>query len=261
MPAQDNQQLYIAIISATVVILLVGGFIVAFLLLYQKRHNSHLKEIVAMKAAFEKTLLQSQLEIQEQTFHTISQEIHDNVGQTLSLAKVQVNIIDQSETTNKDLLAEVRQNIGKAMQDLRDLAKSLNSDHIQVVPLKDLIAAELARMQRGNIVEASIHEEGTPQPMAQQKKLILFRIVQESLQNILKHADASFVTVQLHHSADAVEINISDNGKGFNVEQTTKADGLGLQNITHRAALIGGNAVINSRPGEGTAIILNVPYA
>lgn len=232
-----------------------------FAIVMAVRYKKRKKENKNMQLVYEQELRRAQLEIQEQTFYTISQEIHDNVGQTLSLAKVQVNIIDQSETTNKDLLAEVRQNIGKAMQDLRDLAKSLNSDHVQLVPLKDLIAAELTRMQRSHIATVDIKEEGMLQPLAHQKKLILFRIVQESLQNILKHAEASTVTVQLRHAADAVAITITDNGKGFNVERTTKADGLGLQNITHRAALIGGKAIINSRPGEGTTITLNVPYA
>jgi two-component system NarL family sensor kinase len=261
MPAQNNQQLYIAIVAATVVILLVGGFIVAFMLVYQKRHNAHLKQIIEMKTAFDKTLLQSQLEIQEQTLHIISQEIHDNVGQTLSLAKVQASIIDQSETTDKALLADVRQNIGKALSDLRDLAKSLNGDHVQLVPLKDLIAAELNRMQRSKILTATITEEGAPQVLAHQKKLILFRIIQESLQNILKHAAASAVTVKVRHLADEVEIKIADNGKGFEPDKRTRNDGLGLQNITNRAALIGGKAVVESKPGAGTAITLNIPYA
>lgn len=260
MPAESSHQLYIAIISATVVILLVGGFIIAFLLVYQKRHNAHLREIVAMKAAFEKTLLQSQLEIQEQTFTTISQEIHDNVGQTLSLAKVQVNIIDQGDSTDKALLAEVRQNIGKAMSDLRDLAKSLNSDHIQLVNLKDLIAPELARLQRSRIAAATLTEEGNPQLIAHQKKLILFRMVQEALQNVIKHAEASTVVVHLNHKASNVEVTIADNGKGFEPEKTTAA-GLGLQNITHRAKLIGGQASVQSAPGQGTTVILIVPYA
>lgn len=260
MPAQNNQQLYIAIIAATIVVLLVGGFIILFMFAYQKRHNRHLKEIVEMKTAFEKNLLQSQLEIQEQTFHTISQEIHDNVGQTLSLAKVQASIIDQSETTDKALLAEVRQNIGKAMNDLRDLAKSLNSDHVQIVPLKDLISAELTRMERSKIVNTNILEEGIVQPIASQKKLILFRVVQESLQNILKHAGASTVTVSVYHFTDNMEIKIADNGRGFEPDKVTKADGLGLQNITNRAALIGGKAFIESRLNEGTTITLNIPY-
>lgn len=260
MPTQDNQQLYITIVSATVIILLVGGFVVAFLLLYQKRHNAHLKEIIAMKTAFEKTLLQSQLEIQEQTFNTISQEIHDNVGQTLSLAKVQVAIIDQSETTDKTLLAEVGQNIGKAMSDLRDLAKSLNSDHVQLVSLKDLIAAELARLQRSQIVGATLHEDGVPQPLAHQKKLILFRMVQESLQNVVKHAGASLLTVRLRYEADRVHIEIADNGRGFDTEVTDKTKGLGLQNIRNRAALIGGTAFIESLSGRGTSVKLTIPY-
>lgn len=260
MPTENNQ-LYTTIVAATIIILLVGGFIITFLLLlYQKHHNRHLKEIIEMKTAFEKTLLQSQLEIQEQTFHTISQEIHDNVGQTLSLAKVQVNIIDQSETTDKQLLAEVKENIGKAMNDLRDLAKSLNSDHIQLRSLKELIAPELIRLQRSKIIQTAIHESGSSQPVAHQKKLILFRIVQEALQNIMKHAAASSIAVQLHYENDMIIITITDDGKGFDTEKLNN-DGLGLQNISSRAKLIGGNAIIQSSPGKGCILTLTCPYA
>ena len=79
---------------------------------------------------FQKQLLQSQLEIQAQTFSQISDEIHDNVGQILSLAKIQINIMAQAHSLNRDMLNEVKNNITKALSDLRDIAKSLSPEAV-----------------------------------------------------------------------------------------------------------------------------------
>lgn len=256
----QDHEIVVAIIVGTILFILFAAFITAYIMIYWKRKIHHAKQVEKMKRAFNETLLKSQIEIQEQAFHTISQEIHDNVGQTLSLAKVQVNIIDQGETTDKQLLAEVKENIGKAMNDLRDLAKSLNSDHIQFRSLSDLIESELVRMQRIRIIMSAINETGTPQSIAHQKKLILFRIAQEALQNIIKHSGASAITVDLNYKDELVEIIIADNGRGFEPERIN-SEGLGLQNIRSRAKLIGGNATIQSSPANGTAVIITVPYA
>ncbi len=116
-------------------------------------------------------------------------------------------------------------------------------------------------MQRSGLLATSITEEGTPQPVDQQKKLILFRIIQEALHNVIKHAGATNLQVQLLYTNDAVEIKIIDNGKGFHVEKVIATDGLGLHNMMSRAALLKGKAYIKSRPGEGAAIIITIPYA
>ena len=93
--------------------------------------------------------------MQEQTFNTISSEIHDNVGQILSLAKVQLNIIDQSETLDKSLLADAKDSLSKAMTDLRDIAKSLNSERIQSSSLPEITEHELTRISRARLMLTS----------------------------------------------------------------------------------------------------------
>ncbi|MFX7870642.1 histidine kinase dimerization/phosphoacceptor domain-containing protein, partial [Acinetobacter baumannii] len=80
---------------------------------------------------FEKQTLQSQLEIQEQTFNIISQEIHDNVGQILSLAKVQMNILEEQLVNPPAILKDTKENISRAMNDLRDIAKGLSTERIE----------------------------------------------------------------------------------------------------------------------------------
>ncbi len=214
-----------------------------------------------VKLLYEQALLQSQLEMQEQTFNTISTEIHDNVGQVLSLAKVQLNIIDQSDTLDKELLADAKESVSKAMTDLRDIARSLNSDRIQQSGLYEITEHELQRISRAGLMATSIKSTGDIQLIAEQKKLIIFRMIQETLQNILKHSKATGIEVHFKYEPDHLKISIADNGVGFDKDIMSNRDGLGLQNIFNRAELIGGHAGIESAPGAGTIITITSSYA
>lgn len=257
-----NYEISVAIIIGTLLFLLLACFIIAFFILYKKRKEEHIREKLFMEHTFQQSLLQSQLEIQEHTFNTISQEIHDNVGQMLSLAKLQVSIIEQREIKDTGTLKELKENIGQAMNDLRDIAKSLSSERIQLISLHDTVANEILRINRTGLINVVMHIEGTEQPLEVQKKLILFRIIQESIQNIIKHAKATAVEILFNYTETNLVITITDNGTGFDTSAALqKNGGLGLQNIISRAALIGGNASINSIIDKGTIIQILIPYA
>jgi two-component system NarL family sensor kinase len=259
MPIQNNE-IFFAVIIVCVVFVLLVLLVSVLIFLHRNKVKRMDIEKQILQTQFQETLLRSQLEMQEQTFNTISQEIHDNVGQILSLVKVQLNIIDQQETLSKTAITEVKDNISKAMTDLRDIAKSLSSDRIQLIDFKEAMESELNRINRTNIIHASMEVEGRIQNFPQQKKLILFRIIQEALQNIIKHAQANTVAIFFKYTEEKVVVSIRDNGKGFTVNDTSM-DGLGLQNIINRTKLIGGNAIIQSIIEEGTTIILTIPYA
>jgi len=108
---------------------------------------------------------------------------------------------------------------------------------------------------------ASLQIKGEEHAMQEQKKLIIFRIIQEAFQNILKHSKAKNIDVIFQYEADKLKINIADDGTGFDKELIPGKDGLGLHNIMNRAALIGGNASINSIISIGTTITIIAPYA
>ncbi len=258
---QNSGNITIVIIAGTLVFLVLSLALIFYVFIFQKRQTFYLNQSEKMKDEFQQQLLQSQLEMQEHTFNTISQEIHDNVGQILSLAKVQLNIIDQSETLDKTLLADAKDSVSKAMTDLRDIAKSLNSERIRLSSLPEITANELQRISRAGLILTSIKTEGKEQNMQEQKKLIIFRVIQEALQNILKHSKAKNVGVFFCYEADNLLIEIKDNGTGFDATLLTKKDGLGLQNIVNRAGLIGGKADIKSIINEGTIITITSPYA
>src|SRR5579872_1516826 len=140
-----NEEIRITILLGTLIILLFGiGFVFLFSI-FSKKNQLNRQEKEILKATYEKTILQSQLEIQEQTLNEISQEIHDNVGQILSLAKVQINIMHERPDRGPEMLIGIKENIGKAMTDLRDIARSLSSERIQSLGIHDTIAHEVER--------------------------------------------------------------------------------------------------------------------
>ena len=133
-------------------------FIINFVIMYHRRQLQNLREQEGLKHQFQQELLRTQMEIQEQTLHHHLQGNSRQRGPNLKpCQKYKSTSLTQSETTDKQLLAEVKQNIGKAMSDLRDLAKSLNSDHIQLVSLRDLIApgtgTHTTQPHRGHIAQ------------------------------------------------------------------------------------------------------------
>ena len=244
-----ERTIVIIIVTGTIILLSLAMLIIVFTVRHKQNLLLHKSE-----------LLQSQLEMQEQTFNTISQEIHDNVGQVLSLAKVQLNIMHQHKTFDETLLNDVKESVGKAMTDLRDIAKSLNSERIRLSSLTEITSIELQRISRSGLMQTSIQTEGTEQSLTEQKKLIIFRIIQEALHNILKHSRATNIKVSFSYDPTQLEIKICDNGTGFDKELLSKKDGLGLKNMINRAALIGGNANIESIINNGTFITLTCPY-
>jgi two-component system NarL family sensor kinase len=256
-----GEEAKLTILLGTAIILLFGIAVVALLTIFQKKSQLNQKEKEILKETYEKTILQAQLEIQEQTFSVISGEIHDNVGQILSLAKVQINIMKESNDLNKAMLDQVKDNIGKAMTDLRDIAKGLNSERIRLVSLHRVVEEELNRINNTGAFTTRLCFEGTERPIENSKKLILFRIIQECIQNCIKHAHASEMRVSFVYEANFLNVCIMDNGRGFEPNGVLPdSAGLGLQNIKRRAWLAGGETLITSRLNEGTSITISIPY-
>jgi two-component system, NarL family, sensor kinase len=257
----EKKELLIGVILTSAIVLLIGGFLLFALIWYRRRTNQYIVERENMRAEFEKQLMQTQLEIQEQTLNNISQEIHDSVGQDLSLTKIQLNIVEVSEGLGKEVLQGARDSLSKAILDLRDMAKTLNTERIRHFNLVSSIEEEMNRIRRTRFLFSSFITEGVEKPFDGEKKLILFRIIQECLQNIIKHANATEILLKFYFREDGLEIFIRDNGKGFDVDNAMQSQtGLGLQSITSRAKMVGGKAEFVSRIQDGTTVNIFIPY-
>ncbi len=258
----SDQEIFVAsIVTATLMVFLVG--VVGYAIFkYQRRMQVHLREITAMKAAYQQELLRSQLEIQEQTMQSVAQEIHDNVGQLLSLVKINLNTLPPTEDTKAtEKLANSKDYLNRAIADLRGLSKSLNPENRLAAGLVAALGVELDAIRNTGLVETSLSQLGTEVRLDPRQELILFRITQETLNNALKHARAKNIRVSLDYSVGRLNLTVADDGVGFDTERvgTQTGGGSGLANIQNRAKLIGAEATIRSAVGEGTLTVLSLP--
>ncbi|MBA9078424.1 MULTISPECIES: sensor histidine kinase [Rufibacter] len=242
------------IVAGSAILLVLVFFIISFLFAYQKKQLQHLKETQKLKAAYEKAITDSRLEIQDETLKYVGRELHDNLGQILSLVKLNLH-----DAHNPEQVTFAKELVAGAIRDVRTLSKSLNTDWADEVPLPHLIQTELDKVERSSNLQTEFVHEECDCTIDSKNKLIVFRTFQESLNNILKHANATLVTVNLHLAEDqnTCTLEIADNGVGFDI--TGAAQGSGLSNIKKRMEAIHGQADISSRLESGTRIELKFP--
>lgn len=260
----QGQEIYSIVIIGGVIALLLVGFIVTTLFLYQRRQYRHASELARMKDLYEQEVLRSQLEIQEATFKMIGQELHDNIGQVLSVVKLSLAIlpIDKDHEAYESILNS-RQILNKAALDLSDLTKSLHSDRIAQIGLVEAIRFEMENVRKSNLMEVEYAVTGPEYDFDGQKSTFLFRMFQEMLNNILKHSQATKVIVSLLFSEDhRFVLTLADNGVGFDVEakrnSVSSSSGVGLKSIFNRAKLIGADLDMKSVPGKGTTVTIQL---
>ncbi|MEI7733869.1 MAG: sensor histidine kinase [Ferruginibacter sp.] len=202
--------------------------------------------------------MQSQLEIQEQTFQNISREIHDNIGQKLTLAKLHLNTLNYSllEKTAHTVTDAVNM-ISDAINDLSNLSRSMSSENILSNGLIKALEFEVEQLIKPGIFQVKFSTTGNPVFLDANTELVLFRIVQEAIHNIIKHASASCIDIELHYAQQLLKIKISDNGKGF--KSDVISNGTGLLNMKKRAKMLCGTLEINSFPDIYTQIIIEIP--
>jgi len=258
MPPQ-NYQIVTGVVIATIVFLLAGFFIVIIIAYANRRKKKFIEEKQIMQSKFQNELLQTQLEIQEQTLKNISQEIHDNIGQALSLAKLNLNTMPPTDDVAlQQKILNSKELVSKAIVDLRDLSRSLDTDYVQEMGLQRALEYEMEMIRKTGTIETNLIVEGTLFRLEKQKELILFRIVQETFNNILKHAGAKAINVYIDYETNGFTLIIKDDGKGMNLQPLSDGEnnnfGLGIRNMHNRAKLIGADFNMNSKIGEGTEV-------
>ncbi len=255
MPKSQNEILTL-IIAVTCLLALITTFMALTIIVYNKRKRKMLLEKEIMQTQFQQVLLQTQIEIQSQTLKTISQEIHDNVGQVLSLAKLNLGTFEDTESVfNQTKINDTKQLVSKAINDLRDLSRSLYGNKIAELGLADAIDNELKILQNSGQFKTSFKKIGEPFKLDPQKEMVVYRMLQESLNNAIKHSKAQNIDVVLKYDTNLFTLAIADDGIGFdtaNLQQSQQ--GMGFKSMQNRAGLIGGKLSITSFPEKGTTV-------
>jgi signal transduction histidine kinase len=243
MPGKLSEVILI-LVGSTLIIMMLIALIITTLFINQKRKFRHNLQLADLKNEYERELLKSQLEIQSQTFETISRELHDNAGTLLSIAMVHLQ-------TGK--VSEVTELLNEAMDLLRDISRSLKSETITRNGWQHAFENDLDRIARTKLFSISKAIKGEPFEINSTRQIILFRILQETMNNIVRHSHATNVSVDVCYNGKEMNITIGDNGKGIQNERT---DGSGLRNMKARAAMLPAIFNISSDQGKGTTVAI-----
>ncbi|MGK6352774.1 sensor histidine kinase [Parapedobacter sp. DT-150] len=247
----SGDEVVVAILFGSLVLALIGAFIFGMVIFYQKRKIKNIREQQRLIVQYEQAVLKAKVEMREATLKYVGQELHDNVGQVLSLIKLYLS--HPSTQEKKD----VRPLIDQAIMDIRSLSQDLNINRVEQYSLVDFIEQELNKVQKAGIVKASFEKKGDCGPSNTHNRVMVSRIFQECINNILKHAEAKHIFVKLETENHHCKLSIADDGVGFETDAIRR--GSGLINMYDRVKLIGGEIRVHSTLGSGTRIELCIP--
>ncbi len=261
MPDETYRDIVIPLIAGSALLLILGYVFVITILFYKRRRQQHTKEMLELKYNYEQTLLRSQLEIQEGKLRNISQEIHDNIGQVLSLAKLHLNtLLVTPIVENAEAITQSKELVSKAIADLRSLSKSLHPDRVNELGLEENIRHELEMLELTRLYTTQVKINGSPYKIPVQTQTILFRMVQEAISNIIKHAGATAIEIIMDYELAQFCLAINDNGVGLDSSAVASSQsGIGLKNMQNRSGIIGASFEIGQADSGGTGIRICLP--
>jgi len=256
----SQQEAYYSIILFSFFVLLLIIIILIAAILYHNRRKKYLQETALLQSQFSQTLLQALIEIKEQTLQYISRELHDNLGQIASLIKINLNTLQLTDIEKANEKIEDTKNLTRQLiADIKSLSVSMGQDRILQIGLANSIKFEVERLNKTGEFTATFDFSGAMPLLDNAKSVILFRMVQEVLNNMVKHSQATQLTINLSFTEKLFTLVLKDNGIGFNVEEKLRALGAGLRNLTARALLINAQLQIKSLPGNGTTVTIELP--
>ncbi len=274
-----NQNLFLAVFGFPVQLLraIAAGATAAFVTRFLRSFEvEKQRQIAALQAArvreaeereaLRGKMLKRIVEAQEAERQRIARELHDETGQALTA--IGLGLRGTSGTLRVDVdqaaqrLRQLEGLVSHSLNELQRLISDLRPSHLDDLGLPAALRWYASEIESRTPLQVTVDIDGDPQTMDAPVKIALFRVVQEALTNIIKHAGAVNAHVRLFYNAEAVCLQIQDDGCGFDVETIARNDApnWGVMGMRERAALLGGGFDLQSRPGVGTHIEVNIPY-
>jgi len=244
--------------TAVIIIFIVG--LLLFVNQLKNRRVLHEKEKANIEKQHKLDLLNNQLKVQQQTMQFIGSEIHDSVAQKLTLATLYSRKLElehlNSEVSGK--LQSISSIIGDSLEELKDLSRTLSNYNIQDKELGDLIKIECRKITTAGVCRIeSVIDYNQPLPFIVKSSVL--RVIQEFMQNSLKHSGCNLITINVKENQGGLSVLLTDNGKGFDATDL-HATGAGLSNMKRRIKLIGGTFELSSQAGSGTSLKLFIDH-
>lgn len=243
------------IILSTFIILIVVLMMIAIYGVFIKKKSELLLTQKIKETTFEQELANSQVEIKEQTLNYVGQELHDDLGQKLSVARLMTNKMALAGEAEKEAIArEINLLIGECIQDIRNLSKVFITEQVAHFGFVESLEREIFRIKRLRLMEVNYKINDHDVQIHSTHALILFRIVQECINNVIKHSKSHCLELIVKDEEAQVKIEINDRGIGF--DTNIDEDGSGLKNMASRAKIINADFQIKSSENKGTNVLI-----
>jgi signal transduction histidine kinase len=233
----------------------------------RESENARLSQELQVKAEEKTTLLRRLIVAQEKERKRVARELHDDLGQSLSSTALQLEmarkIVARDPKQAEPYLESANALIAESTDRMYDLILGLRPSVLDDLGLVAALRAHCARTLEPVGIQCEMEVEGLDRRLPSEVETVLFRIFQEALNNVQRHAQASRVTLKLQGRDGRVEGAIMDNGRGFNTEEVSKREGpsnLGLMGMRERAEQCGGEVEVDSSPGGGTQVRVQIPF-
>jgi signal transduction histidine kinase len=259
----EEKMIWQAIIFGSALLVALGGVIVSFILLYQRKKYLHRQEVLQLQENFTKEMLHSKNEIQEQTLQHIASEIHDNFSPTLSVININLaTVIPAVEEPIKGTVIDTKMLVKQLMAELRGLSASLNADYILKIGFVQALEKYVEHLRKTGLYTITFNKTGTEYRLDSKKEVILLRMCQEILNNIVKHANARNIYIDIAFNPQSYKVTIKDDGGGFDPStigsNPQKQDSSGLNNLRRRSVAIDATLSVSSQPAQGTTIVIEI---
>ncbi|MFT5821507.1 MAG: signal transduction histidine kinase [Crocinitomix sp.] len=258
----SNEEILNAIIISTSMILFFAVLVIIAIIKYQNKR----KEFNDRENSIKTELIKVTLEAKDQTMEYLSEKIHIDIQQSLSLAKLNLNkILNRPEQIEIEKISQVKDLIGDTINEIKSLSKELDPKYIIGHTLEENIVRQLNRLEKNTELKTLFNTSEQEINLNQEKQTFVYRIIQEAINNIITHANATEIKIELTNGMEYFMITIEDNGVGGDVAimlngTEDRKKGVGLINMKNRTKLINGNFTLISTLNKGTKITLNIPY-
>ena len=231
-------------------------FVGAFVYRYFKVN----KEKKEAEQLYETQLYATKYEIQQLTMDNIGKEIHDNIGQKLTLASIYTQQLEHENTSagTKEAIGNISGILNETLWEMRELTKSLTQNSIAEQLIYDLIEKECERVEKLKIIQAKFLCYNKKLDLETEIKTIIVRIVQEFIQNSIKHSECETISIVMHSNSGKIVLVLTDDGKGFDPERRY-TNGMGLKNMEKRVKMLNGTIALESKLSFGTKITITLP--
>ncbi len=250
------------------IVLLLGLFVLGIYYVQRNRINKKNAQIAEQKIS---SLLNEQeiktynamIDGQEEERKRIAGDLHDRLGSMLSTVKLLFSALDdkmdKAQEENKMQYERAGMLLDEAVAEVRRISHNLSTGMVISFGLVTALQELTESINQSGMIQCKLLTYGKKERLDQQTEIGIYRMIQELISNILKHAKASVITIQLNQMDTTVSVSVEDNGIGFNVAEKIKSGGLGLKNLEARAAKLNGSFYVDSQPGKGTLSVIEIP--